>query len=120
MPDAAEIRVRAGPQSRTPRPQEGARRARGTERANSPAQRYGALRGTPEEVGVEETVCGLQPWRKLPPKLIKIKLKNGTGLKTGLKQKIRPVAPLNTVKLSSDFKSLKWWTHLGSNQGPAD
>jgi len=42
----------------TPRPQEQGRQPCGTERASSPALRFGALRGVPAEVGVKKPRSG--------------------------------------------------------------
>ncbi len=51
----------------TPRPQECAGTANGTERVASPAPRFGALRGAPAEVGVKKAQSGFDQGGNLLP-----------------------------------------------------
>ncbi len=56
-----------GPCGETPRPQECAGTAHGTERVASPAPRFGALWGVPAEVGVKKTHSGFDQGGNLLP-----------------------------------------------------
>lgn len=56
-----------GPCGETPRPQECAGTAHGTERVASPAPRFGALRGASAEVGVKKTHSGFDLGGNLLP-----------------------------------------------------